>query len=818
MMTDFLKISWQILVVFIRAISFLLLMSFANASEPPVSMQCPCTFEVVNQTTATLTFSLAFHKQVADSGSLTVQIRAIDGRDANLSGYYVLGESLLNTFSYSSQLQQSIISIPLQLNNSLNLNISAVLLTDDESIIDQIVFTENFFSYQNPGGSVSSAQSKMMFNSAVDFQYNASTFSLSIPRITNEKLQSVVDNVEVKIAVTDGSGGFYVATETTAVSYDSSGVGSISVSGSLDAPLDSDLQYYLVILDIERSGELILRYQLTELPAGSPTSFAFNLDDVNTLLDSDGDGMSDFNERLLGTNANQRHSFGDTVVEVAFTYGSSASDSPYGGGNLAANIAHLISVANSALSTSGLYIVIQDVGQYPVGDDSDIDAQSVVEAVGNRQGIFSGLDSAFTRRPDLIFHVSTVEGLNPDYSGSGLFTDGIATIQGVYNDGIIDYASSFSQGLNTGAITIDGGSALTFIHEAGHLMGLAHARSQHASTVPGSFHWSAGYGMSNNFATIMAYPQDFGSASEIASFSSPNLICNGVPCGISSSDQLNGADAVRSLSATALQISGISNGFNVSYSLASADSDGDGYVDSEDVFPSDADEWQDTDSDGIGNNTDRDDDNDGVYDVFDAFPLDAAETLDSDDDGLGNNVDADDDNDGVLDTLDDLPLDETESVDSDADGIGNNSDIDDDNDGLTDAEENDYGTDPLLPDSDGDGDSDLDEVDYGTNPLDSTDAPIFAPNWALFAAISSKDATPPDITIEGNSLVNLQLGDIFVEPGVYAVDDTDGVVEVETTGVVDPDILGTYTLIYTATDTAGNAAIAQRRVIVGIAF
>ena len=316
----------------------------------------------------------------------------------------------------------------------------------------------------------------------------------------------------------------------------------------------------------------------------------------------------------------------------------------------------------------------------------------------------------------------------------------------------------------------------------------------------------------------MAYPQDFGSASEIASFSSPNLICNGVPCGISSSDQLNGADAVRSLSATALQISGISNGFNVSYSLASADSDGDGYVDSEDVFPSDADEWQDTDSDGIGNNTDLDDDGDGVADSSDAFPLDASETLDSDGDGIGNNADSDDDGDGIDDSNDAYPLDATESADTDADGIGNNSDTDDDNDGLTDAEESDYGTDPLVPDSDGDGDSDLDEVDYGTNPLDATDAPISAPNWALFAAISSKDVTPPDITIEGNSPVNLQLGDIFVEPGVYAVDDTDGVVEVETAGVVDPDTLGTYTLIYTATDNAGNTATAQRSVIVGDAL
>ena len=213
-----------------------------------------------------------------------------------------------------------------------------------------------------------------------------------------------------------------------------------------------------------------------------------------------------------------------------------------------------------------------------------------------------------------------------------------------------------------------------------------------------------------------------------------------------------------------------------------------------------------------------DDDGDGVADSSDAFPLDASETLDSDGDGIGNNADSDDDGDGIDDSNDAYPLDATESADTDADGIGNNSDTDDDNDGLTDAEESDYGTDPLVPDSDGDGDSDLDEVDYGTNPLDATDAPISAPNWALFAAISSKDVTPPDITIEGNSPVNLQLGDIFVEPGVYAVDDKDGLVEVETTGVVDPDTLGTYTLIYTATDNAGNAATAQRSVIVGDAF
>ena len=38
------------------------------------------------------------------------------------------------------------------------------------------------------------------------------------------------------------------------------------------------------------------------------------------------------------------------------------------------------------------------------------------------------------------------------------------------------------------------------------------------------------------------------------------------------------------------------------------DTDGDGVIDDDDQFPSEPDEWLDTDSDGIGNNEDTDDD------------------------------------------------------------------------------------------------------------------------------------------------------------------------------------------------------------------
>lgn len=52
------------------------------------------------------------------------------------------------------------------------------------------------------------------------------------------------------------------------------------------------------------------------------------------------------------------------------------------------------------------------------------------------------------------------------------------------------------------------------------------------------------------------------------------------------------------------------------------DSDGDGVLDHLDAFPNDNSEWEDTDGDQIGNNSDLDDDNDGIADVRDGFPLD----------------------------------------------------------------------------------------------------------------------------------------------------------------------------------------------------
>ncbi|MDP6318663.1 MAG: hypothetical protein QF500_04695, partial [Candidatus Thalassarchaeaceae archaeon] len=149
------------------------------------------------------------------------------------------------------------------------------------------------------------------------------------------------------------------------------------------------------------------------------------------------------------------------------------------------------------------------------------------------------------------------------------------------------------------------------------------------------------------------------------------------------------------------------------------DDDGDGYIDTEDSFPLDSNEWNDTDYDGIGDNSDDDDDDDGWTDVDEYLcgtnPLEgSSRPTDTDNDGICDLVDDDDDGDGYLDGYDEYPLDGSEWLDTDGDGTGDNADLDDDGDGFTDWIESTCGSDGLDYNSipiDTDQDNSCNEVD-----------------------------------------------------------------------------------------------------------
>ena len=77
-------------------------------------------------------------------------------------------------------------------------------------------------------------------------------------------------------------------------------------------------------------------------------------------------------------------------------------------------------------------------------------------------------------------------------------------------------------------------------------------------------------------------------------------------------------------------------------------------------------------------------------------------------------------------------------------------------------------------------------------------------------SVSDLDKTPPMITLQGLSSMNITVGNQFVDPGATAIDDVDGDVKVSKKGVVNGNKTGTYTITYSAKDKAGNSSSKKR--------
>ena len=78
------------------------------------------------------------------------------------------------------------------------------------------------------------------------------------------------------------------------------------------------------------------------------------------------------------------------------------------------------------------------------------------------------------------------------------------------------------------------------------------------------------------------------------------------------------------------------------------------------------------------------------------------------------------------------------------------------------------------------------------------------------------DTTAPVITLTGSSTINLYVGATFTDPGATATDDVDGNItsSITSSGTVDTSLAGTYTIVYSVLDTAGNSASVTRTVII----
>lgn len=83
-------------------------------------------------------------------------------------------------------------------------------------------------------------------------------------------------------------------------------------------------------------------------------------------------------------------------------------------------------------------------------------------------------------------------------------------------------------------------------------------------------------------------------------------------------------------------------------------------------------------------------------------------------------------------------------------------------------------------------------------------------------SVTIQDTTAPNITVLGDNPVFISKGSVYTDTGATSTDLVDGdtTSKVSSTSTVDTSVTGTYSVIYSVTDTAGNTATSSRSVVV----